>query len=193
MENLEKSLKLFAAELEKAKNRKKISGYVLIGGLAVSARAKPRATYDIDFLVIADKSYLTEGISRIAKKLGYSVEISKGEASDPLNGMVRIYTKDGEALIDIIPTFWKWQDEIVEGAQYLSMGGGEHIPIARIEDMVVLKLKAGGPQDLIDTEELLKAADLSKNIDPERLFSLAKRAKVDKKLDRILHKLGVSF
>lgn len=193
MENLEKSLKIFASALEKAKKEKKLHGYVLIGGLAVSARAKPRATHDIDFLVLADKRFFTTEIPKLAKKLGYKAEILMGNTNDPLNGMVRIYSKDGEGLIDILPTYWKWQDEVVDGAQYLSMGGGVSIPIARIEDMIILKLKAGGQQDLLDIEQLIKVAKISKSIDKDRLFQLAKRAMVDNKLKQTLQKLDINF
>jgi hypothetical protein len=140
MKNLEKSLKEFAGELDKALKKGKLAGYSLIGGLAVSARAKPRATKDIDFLVSAEKGFFSKIFPEILKSKGYSYKIFEGGWDDPVNGLVRIYDEDGSELVDIIPVFWKWQDEIVKNAEKLEVFNGVSIPVARIEDLIVLKL-----------------------------------------------------
>lgn len=188
MKDLEKELRVLSAELAKLQEQGKLKGYSLIGALAVSARARPRATQDIDFLVSADRDFFFNTFPEILKKKGYNIKVFRGETNDPVNGLIRIYDKEDQTeLADIIPVLWKWQDEIVAAAEKVDLFEVS-IPIARVEDLIVLKLKAGGPQDLLDAEELLNAAKLSGKTDNKRLESLANRAKVSKKLTRLLSK-----
>lgn len=194
MKHLEKVLSEFVDLLENAKKDKKISSYALIGALAIAARGRPRATEDIGFLVSAKKRFFTETFPLLAQSLKYSIVVTPGSADDPIRGLVGVYDKNQEdALIDILPVFWKWQDDIVKGAEYLKIPGTRSVPVARTEDLVVLKLKAGGPQDVLDAKELLKVAHLRGNIDRNRLFGLAKRARVDKPLLRLLSKINIVF
>ncbi|MBI5701266.1 hypothetical protein HZC34_05440 [Candidatus Saganbacteria bacterium] len=190
MKNLEKELIVFAKQLQKAKNENKITGFALIGALAVSARSKPRATQDIDFLVSAENDFFSEIFPKTIKEMGYSYKIFKGTADDPIKGLIRIFDKNDDELVDIIPVFWKWQEEMVNSASSIKLFENLSIPIALAEDLVVLKLKAGGPQDLVDVQELLKAMKLLKNIDKDRMFAFAKRAGVDRKLDSVLKNIS---
>jgi hypothetical protein len=186
MKELEKELKLFTRELKKAKEKGKVKGFALIGALALAARAKPRATQDIDFLVSAEKDFFKDHFPKIITAMGYSFKFFKGGIDDPLNGLLRIYAKNGTQIVDLIPVFWKWQDEMVEATQELRISNGLSVPVALAEDMVILKLKAGGPQDLLDVQELLRAMKLGAGIDKDRLTSFAKRAGISKKIDAVL-------
>jgi len=190
MKDLEKELKTLSKELSKLRKEGKLKGYSLIGALAVSAHARPRATQDIDFLVSAEKDFFFRTFPKILEGKGYLIKVFKSTFDDPINGLIRIYDKDKTELADIIPVFWKWQDEIVNAAEEIDLSGLK-LPVARIEDLIILKLKAGGPQDLIDVEELIKAAKISKKIDINRLNLLAERAKVNKKLKIIADKMGL--
>jgi predicted nucleotidyltransferase len=190
MSNLEKELKKLSAELTRLQTQGKLKGFSLIGALAVSARARPRATRDIDFLVSANREFFFKILPDLLKHEDYRLEVFKGSFDDPVNGLIRIYDdQTGAEIADIIPVFWNWQDEIVTGAEKIELLGIT-LPVARIEDLIVLKLKAGGPQDIIDTEELLKVAKLAAKIDLARLTSLAKRAGVSKKLHTLSTKIG---
>jgi predicted nucleotidyltransferase len=192
MKDLEKELKVLSAELAKLRKEGKLTGFSLIGALAVSAHARPRATQDIDFMVSAERDFFFRTFPKILEKKGYLVKVFRGALDDPINGLIRIYDKDEAELADIIPVFWKWQDEIVAAAEEIALSGIK-LPVARVEDLIVLKLKAGGPQDLIDVEELIKAAKISKKMDKKRLRLLAGRAKVDKKLKIVAAKTGLSI
>lgn len=186
MKDLKKGLQKFSDILRKVCDKGDIDGYALIGGVAVSARARPRATKDVDFLVQADREYFTkESIQKILPK-GFSFKIFKSDRLDPLNGVVRIYDEEGNELVDIIPVFWKWQDDVIKAAEQIEIFEGVSVPIAKIEDLVVLKLKAGGAQDMVDIEELLKATAVTDDFDKVRMLDLAKQAGVDKKLKKIL-------
>ena len=193
MKDLEKELKRLSLALAKLQEDGKLAGYSLIGALAVSAHARPRATQDIDFMVSAEQEFFFKIFPKILEDKGYDLKVFKGHLDDPINGLIRIYDKeDNVELADIIPVFWKWQDEIVTAAQKIDFSGVK-IPVARLEDLVILKLCAGGPQDIIDAEELLKVAKISKNIDYERMQTLAKRARVSKKLKKLASKTGIGL
>ncbi|MBU0504571.1 MAG: DUF6036 family nucleotidyltransferase [bacterium] len=180
MKDLAKSLKKISKILKKSKEKGDIKGYAMIGGMAVSARSRPRATKDIDFLISADPDSDFSKLFSFPKD--YKIKKFKSDRFDPINGLVRVYDNDGNELIDLIPVFWDWQNEAIKHAEEIEFLETT-IPIAKIEDLIVLKLKAGGPQDLLDIEELLKAAH-HKKLNKKRLLELAKRARVDKKLSK---------
>ncbi|MFH1542065.1 MAG: DUF6036 family nucleotidyltransferase [bacterium] len=193
MNSIEKELKLLSEQLAKLQKEGQLEGYSLIGALALAAHARPRATQDIDFLVSADKDFFFKVLPETLKKKGYKLKVFKGALDDPINGLIRIYDQNNESEIaDIIPVFWKWQDEIVKQAERIELFNVS-IPVARVEDLIVLKLKAGGPQDMLDVEELLNTAKITKKIDLGRLRVLSERAKVSKKLNQVAAKLNFSL
>ncbi len=167
-----------------------IQGYALIGGMAVAARGYLRATKDVDFLIDADEDFFRTEFTKRLKAKGYSVEVYKGDFTDPLRGMVRILDSNNDPLVDFILIHRKWQEDIINSAEEIPMGEIS-VSIAKAEDLVVLKLKAGSPRDLLDVEELIKLISLSGAFDRSRLVSLAKRAGVDKKLKQFLTKFSI--
>lgn len=74
----------------------------------------------------------------------------------------------------------KWEDEAVEAAVLVKLGK-VGIPVIPVEYLIVMKLKAGGPRDILDAEELLQTGRL----DMESLERLAKRLRVDKRLEKV--------
>ncbi len=191
MKDLEKTLIEFVHIFEGLKKEKKIECYALIGGLAVATRGRARTTEDIDFLLSADQVSFEETLPEVLKARGYNVKVFKGKPDDPLKGLIRVYDKkEVTNLVDIIPVFWRWQDDMVKEAEYISLTKGVDIPVVKLEALVVLKLKAGGPRDLLDAEELLKVASEGEGMDKDRLLNFARRAKVDVMLEKILAKLA---
>ncbi len=185
---LKKILEQLNNLLKKLKDKKVIDNYALIGGFAVSARSKPRATKDVDFLVSTNSE--NELYQELAALPEFRAELKKGDFDDPIRMLIRLYNKD-QAAVDIIVSHLSWQQEIINQATEIELDK-EKIPVPQAEDLVVLKLKAGSPQDLLDSEELLKvAAKKPSGIDFDRLYDLAKRARVDKNLSRLLEHLNL--
>ena len=89
MKKLTKIFREFVSLLNQAKKNQVIESYMLIGGFAVSARAKPRATVDIDFLINAKRGTYEKKLSKTIREKGYNTVISTGDLLDPL----RIYKK----------------------------------------------------------------------------------------------------
>ena len=191
MVELKKLLLKIVRLLEHLKKDGLIQDYALIGGMAVAARGFPRATKDLDFLINSDEDFFRKEFAKKLKDEGYNVELYKGQFDDPLRALIRIFDNHKNPLVDFILIHWKWQETIIDSAEKLSLGN-IFVPIAKTEDLVVLKLKASSPRDLLDVEELLKIASYSGQLDKSRLISLAKSAGVDKKLRQLLLSLKIT-
>jgi hypothetical protein len=134
----------------------------VIGGLALAAHGVARATLDADLLVV-DRRVLEEafwkGLAGSA-----SLRIVRGDADDPLAGVVRL--ADEAEAVDVIVGRFEWQRAAIDRRMTVSVGD-EVVPVVQRADLVVLKLFAGGPQDQLDVR-LLHAADpdgLSREMD----------------------------
>ena len=130
--------------------------FALIGGMAVGARGPVRATKDVDFLVDWP---LHEG-AKLAQSLTENHLLStfhKGLADDPVAGVIRtiVPLAPFTGTCDILFPIKKWQLQAVSRATRVDMGGFV-IPVAQADDLFLLKLFAGGPQDLLDAAQLYK-------------------------------------
>ena len=123
--------------------------HALIGAAALAARGVARSTFDIDLLV-ADTRVLDRAQWGMLEAQGLRVDIRKGDDDDPLGGVVRI-DADGQRPIDVILGKLPWHHRAVARAD--AVGGGP--PVVQARDLVLLKLYAGGTQDLWDIRELL--------------------------------------
>ena len=143
------SLEAVVGELE---NRR--VNYSLIGAVALASRGVARSTLDLDLLT-TDKSVLDSEFWSQFRSKGHVVEIRKGDFDDPLAGVIRVA---GEEPIDIVVGKYKWQRDIVDRADMVTVRG-LRLRVARAADLILLKLFAGGYQDLADILRLLHATE----------------------------------
>ena len=122
--------------------------HALIGALALSAYGVNRATVDLD-LFAADASCLSPELWADLRSRGIDVEIRKGDATDPLAGVVR-FRVPSENPLDVVIGKYPWQARLLERAEPI---GGTRV--VRAADLVLLKLYAGGLQDAWDIQQLL--------------------------------------
>ncbi len=130
--------------------------YALIGGLAVITRGVVRATQDVDLLVDWP---LREGAS-LAKSLtenGAPATFHKGAADDPVAGVIRVVFpgRPSPVRCDVLFASKAWQADAVRKAVPVDLKGLA-VPVVQSQDLFLLKLHAGGPQDLLDAAELLR-------------------------------------
>ena len=126
--------------------------HAIIGAAALAAHGVARATLDLDLLATDPACLDEQGWGEI-RATGATVEIRRGDAADPLRGVVRI-ASEGEAPVDLIVGRSPWQRELIGRATLLRIADTA-IPVARAADLVLLKLYAGGPQDAWDIDQLL--------------------------------------
>jgi hypothetical protein len=122
----------------------------LIGAAALAAAGVARSTFDVDLLT-TDPSVLRPSLWAGLRAEGVSVEIRHADADDPLGGVVRIEAP-AERPVDVIVGKHAWQARAVSRAHRPGAGPA----IVQPRDLVLLKLYAGGPQDLWDIRELLR-------------------------------------
>ncbi len=176
--SLAKSLKGVAKVLAKLKKQRIITGYALVGGLSVSTWGLPRATKDIDLLVSLPSVHDLNAFADALKELGLSPEIFRGGQLDPVPCLIKIIHND--VPVDLLITTRKWEDEAITDAVEIDYHGTK-VPVIRIEYLIAMKLKAGGPRDILDAKELLEIG----RADFTLLSELAKRLRVDKKLEKM--------
>jgi hypothetical protein len=130
--------------------------YALVGAGAMAAHGIGRSTLDLDLLATSPAvlsgrfwgSLFVEGIR---------ADVRRGDADDPLAGIVR-FDSEGETPVDLVVGRSPWQEGVIERATRLEIGEMK-LPVARAADLILLKLYAGGSQDLWDVQQLLAAGD----------------------------------
>ncbi|MEW5768283.1 MAG: nucleotidyltransferase [bacterium] len=180
---MEKTLKEIISILEKAK----LNLYALIGGLAVGGWVTPRATKDIDILLILseiNQEVVEKGILKLLAEEGFESSFNIGDIEDEIRFCIKSISKDGIP-VDMIIATQKWERDIVEQSLIVEVLKGVSVPVVKPEGLIVLKLKAGSFQDIADASKLLMEAPY----DYKRLLALAKRARVDKRLARLMERL----
>lgn len=129
----------------------RVSASIVIGAYAVAARGFLRFTRDFD-LMTADLTALREETWSDLRSRGFDVSVRKGDFDDPLAGVVRIKGPGTE--IDLVVAKHKWEQAVIDRAEPVQLGTIS-LPVPRTSDLILLKLSAGGPVDLMDARQLL--------------------------------------
>lgn len=132
--------------------------YAIMGGIAVRAHGIPRPTYDVDFTLAVDRDQLGMIFSAITDR-GYSVpeQYTRGWV-DSVGGMplvkVRMFL-DGRAVdADIFIAETDFQREVIE--RHISVDvEGRSVKLVSAEDLILFKLIASRPRDLIDIQDVM--------------------------------------
>ncbi|MGH9203348.1 MAG: hypothetical protein ACRD2A_19140 [Vicinamibacterales bacterium] len=127
--------------------------HALIGAAALAAAGVARSTLDVDFLT-TDARVLEPSFWNALRSAGAHVDIRRGDADDPLAGVMRASMPD-ERPVDLIVGRYEWQRRAIDRARALPTG----LRVVQPRDVVLLKLYAGGTQDVWDIQQLLDAVD----------------------------------
>lgn len=164
--------------------------FALIGGLAVSAWGVVRATQDIDLLADSIPSPLRNlnlqgRLQKFWEKQGCRVEWRAGAPDDPIPLLVRLEMSGATHGLqaDILWAHKRWQREALAQKVTLRVFGLD-VFVIHPEGLVLMKLEAGGPQDLLDVEALLSNPPPELNL--TRLKQRATRLRLGTSLDRCL-------
>jgi hypothetical protein len=135
--------------------------FAVIGGLAVSTWGAVRATQDIDLLADSDPSPLSDRQFRVRlqkhlEEEGCVVEWRVGDPDDPIPLLLHIeLPRPARGMgVDILWANNRWQREALVRSISLKVSRLE-VSVLHPEDLILMKLEAGGPQDLLDVERLL--------------------------------------
>jgi hypothetical protein len=156
---LEAALRRVAADLAKHDRR-----WALVGGFAVSARAEPRFTRDIDVAVAVADDADGEGLVRLMLADGYRLLASVEQDETGRLATVRLASplSGGDVVVDLLFASSGIEPEIVRAAEMTDVVPGLRLPIAMTGHLIALKLLARDdlerPQDLADLRSLGKVA-----------------------------------
>jgi predicted nucleotidyltransferase len=169
--------------------------FALLGGLAVSTWGVIRATQDIDIMADCDPSPIRDLALRAKMKQcldenGCSIEWRVGDYDDPIPLLLRVKLSPAfrSVGVDILWAHKQWQREALLRAIAVDAEGTE-IPVLHPEDLILMKLAAGGPQDLLDVKELLTVGQL--HVDLDRLQKSARRLRLGKSLEKCMREISV--
>ena len=124
--------------------------YALIGAGALAVHGVSRSTLDLDLLTTDPRVFGPDFWNDLHD---VTIDIRRGDADDPLAGVVR-FSVPGERDVDLIVGRHPWQDTAVRRATRVS-AGDLVVPVVGVADLILLKLYAGGAQDLWDIQQLL--------------------------------------
>ncbi|MBP6843797.1 MAG: nucleotidyl transferase AbiEii/AbiGii toxin family protein [Kofleriaceae bacterium] len=126
----------------------------LIGGHAVNTWIEPRFTSDIDLTVLADRPALERALEELAVH-GYQVVQAVGADAPSGPDFLRLAAASGPPL-DIQTAKTDYQRQLIARA----VATREGLPVATAEDLVILKLIAHRPKDVVDLRGLVALPDL---------------------------------
>jgi predicted nucleotidyltransferase len=139
----------------------------LVGGLAVSARAEPRFTRDIDLAVAVTSDDEAEAVVRALVAEGHGVAAIVEQTAAARLATVRLRPPgepdEGGVVVDLLFASSGIESMIVDAAEPIEIFAGVRVPVARAGHLVALKLLARDderrPQDAIDLRALAAVLD----------------------------------
>jgi|SRR5580692_5805182 predicted nucleotidyltransferase len=158
MNSLEAALRRIASELD-ARGR----CWALVGGLAVSTRAEPRTTRDVDVVVDVRDDADAESLVRDLQAAGFRVLAVIEQDSVHRLATTRLVAPGGTergAVVDLLFASSGIEAEVARGAESIEILAGLHVPVARMGHLMALKILARDdrrrPQDFDDLRSLLR-------------------------------------
>ncbi len=171
--------------------------FALIGGLAVSTRAEPRFTKDVDLAIVVSDDRHFERLVYQLRGAGFMIREQLNQVGDGRLATVRLASAQG--WVDLLAANSGIEREVVDRAELIDLPGAGLIPVARVEELVALKLLSVKPQRPLDQVDLESLIAINPSLDFERVRALL-RAITDRgyardqdlfaKLDSLLRKVG---
>jgi len=157
---VEAALHQIAADLNSRHQR-----WALVGGFAVSVRAEPRFTRDVDVAVAVPDDNAAEGLV-YSLRSKYQIDASiEQDAMGRLSTvrLIRPGVRTGqEVIVDVLFASSGIEPEIVAYAEQIEVLAGLRVPVASTGHLIAVKLLARDdrtrPQDLADLNALMAVA-----------------------------------
>jgi predicted nucleotidyltransferase len=136
--------------------------YAVVGALAAAVYGTIRASADADALVALSIGRLT-ALSQVLKRKGFSVELRRGDADDPIPAMLVVSDKY-ENRVDLLSGLRGLDPQVLARTVEMPFSGATIRVVSR-EDFIAMKCFAGGPQDLEDARVALKTSSETLDLD----------------------------
>ena len=128
---------------------------VIIGGVAVGLMAKPRATIDVDAMILLDLDELPELLA-VARAHGLQPRISDPADFARRSRIVLLRHEPTGIHVDISLGVLPFEKEVIDRA-VIRKAGKVSVSLASPEDLIILKAVAHRPVDLFDIQMIVAA------------------------------------
>lgn len=134
------------------------AAYAIMGGIAVRVHGIPRPTHDVDFTMAVPRTTLPSFFQKAIAK-GFTVpEAYESGCVDQVAGMplvkLRMYLESHGVDVDMFLAESEFQQSLLTRRQTQDYAG-RAICFVTPEDLILLKLIANRPRDLIDVGDIL--------------------------------------
>ena len=172
--------------------------YALVGGFAITLRAEPRTTRDLDVVLVVSGDREAEKVALVLRMRGYT-DHPKGAAIERPDGRlatIRLISppidEDGAGVqVDLLVACVGIESEVVAASQLLEVMPQVYIPVARSGHLVAMKVLAARPQDLEDVRMLLREmGDADLELTRESLLLIERRGFLEDSTRSLLAELG---
>lgn len=159
--------------------------YAFVGGIAVAAWGQPRATQDVDALLILDAAAVAPLVEALRAQ---GLDASAADFHDALGDRSHVTIFDPRSLFHVDAKLVESREEEaeIEAAVAVDLGTGV-LRIVRPEDAIAFKLHYGSPLDLQDARAMVQRQ--GRSLDLERLRAVAARLNVLEALEELLREL----
>jgi hypothetical protein len=132
--------------------------WAVIGGMAVSVRAEPRFTKDVDFaLAVASQEEADSVVFHLGSH-GYEHQVTLAETATGQVSTVRLRHYRSTVLVDLLMGSCGIEPEIVASATRMEVVPRVMAPVACTGHLIAMKVLANRPHDLVDVGSLIAAA-----------------------------------
>jgi hypothetical protein len=149
--------------------------FALVGGLAVSARAEPRFTRDVDLAVAVPDDQEAEAVVHGLVQRGYRVHAAVEQEKVGRLATVRLISP-GQDIDDIVTDLLfassGVEAEVVAQADTLEILPGVVTPVAGVGDLIALKVLSQSPRRPQDAADLVSLFAIAKTTDLMRARAL---------------------
>jgi hypothetical protein len=146
--------------------------YAVVGAFAVSYYGVPRATSDADTVIwFSGIGNSEQNLKDHLLAAGYAAQLNRGDIDDPISGAIVVKDRHGNRA-DLLLGVRGMDFDAVSRCVSASLLDSS-IRIIGAEDLIAMKIFAGGPQDLEDVRGILQVSGHLLNLD--LLRSLTKR------------------
>jgi len=136
--------------------------YAVVGALAGAVYGAIRATTDADALISASRSRLV-ALEKMFRNAGFAAKLHRGDSDDPIPALLAISDDFGNR-VDLLGGLRGLDPDAFDRTIAVPFSGTT-VQIIGPEDFIAMKCFAGGPQDIADAREVMKAADSPVDLD----------------------------
>jgi hypothetical protein len=129
---------------------------MLIGGVAVALRARPRQTADVDLVLWCPDTQAVHELAAVASTLGLEPRLKDAVAFAQEARVLLLRHGPTQVALDIALAQLEYEQQAIARSSRIRVGSLA-IPTATVEDLIIMKAVAGRPQDWLDIRMLLEA------------------------------------